>query len=364
MTSPRLRIGIVACGDVTKRHYLPALALLADRVELVGCSDPRLAAAEGVAAAVRAWSPTTRACSSVAEMLSETRPDAVFNLTPAPMHAVVSTELLEGGVHVYSEKPIAASVVEADRLIELARAQSRLLMCAPAPATTAQHRRLAELIASGKLGRPTLISGQSANMGPAGWLEYTGDASVFYGPGVGPVMDVGVYQLHQMTSLLGPVRRVSAVGTIAIAERTVLGGPNAGRKIAVTAPDHVLMNLEFVSGALGRLLSSFAVPATQAPWLEIQLTEGTLSLAGDPWGPVQPAAVYALADNTWRPDDWTPPAGEQPLIGTGVAHFVACIRGEEKPVLTAEHARHVLEIVLGAYQSINDGSAQDLLTKF
>jgi predicted dehydrogenase len=364
VTSPRLRIGIVGCGDVTTRHYLPALELLADRVELVGCCDPRMDAAERVADAARAWSHSARVCTSVRELLAETRPDAVFNLTPAPLHGAVSRELLEGGVHVYSEKPIAATLAEADALIDLAGSRGLHLLCAPASATTARFRRLGELIASGKLGRPTLATGQSANMGPASWPEYTGDPAPFYGPGVGPVRDVGVYRLHEMTTLLGPVRRVSATGAIAIPERTVLAGPRAGAGIRVTSPDHVLINLEFASGALGQLLTSFAVPATRAPWLELQLTEGTISLNGDPWGPVTPADVYTIADGSWRPDDWSQPAGEQPLIGTGVEHFVACIRGESKPILTAEHARHVLEIILATYESIADGSARDLRTTF
>ncbi len=364
MTTSRLRVGIVACGDVTTRHYLPALARLSDRVDLVGCSDPRPDAAAGVVAAARAWSPDARAFATAAEMLAATRPEAVFNLTPAPLHASVSTECLESGAHVYSEKPIASSVAEADRLIELARSRSMLLQCAPAPAVTALHRRLAELIASGSLGRPTLVTGQCVGMGPAGWREYTGDPAVFYGPRVGPVFDVGIYRLHEMTSLLGPVRRVSATGTIAIPKRIVLGGRFAGQTIEVTASDHVLMNLEFATGALGQLLSSFAVPATQAPWLEVQLTEGTISLSGDPWGAVAPAEIYSLAEGSWHTDDWSAPSDEQPLIGAGVEHFVACALGRERPVLTAEHARHVLELILAAYESISTGKVHELNTTF
>lgn len=45
-------------------------------------------------------------------------------------------------------------------------------------------------------------------------------------------------------------------------------------------------------------------------------------------------------------------------------HFVGCLRGEECPVLTAEHARHVLEVILGAYASVADGRAHDLATTF
>jgi hypothetical protein len=43
---------------------------------------------------------------------------------------------------------------------------------------------------------------------------------------------------------------------------------------------------------------------------------------------------------------------------------VACLRGEEEPVLTAEHARHVLDIILKAYASIDDGQSHETETTF
>ena len=48
----------------------------------------------------------------------------------------------------------------------------------------------------------------------------------------------------------------------------------------------------------------------------------------------------------------------------GAAHFIAVLRGEEEPVLTAEHARHVLEIMLAASASIEDGASHPVSTTF
>ena len=359
----KLRIGIVGCGDVAHRHYLPALAALADEIEVVGCSAARPAAAERLAAATRGWSPRIRAFGRLTELIEATHPEAIFNLTPAPLHAAVSAECLLSGAHVYSEKPIASSVAEADRLIEMASSRGLTLLCAPASAVTRRVRWLADVVASGRLGRPTLAVAQVANMGPAAWAEYTGDPTVFYGPGVGPVFDVGIYRLHELTTILGPVRRVQATGTIAIPRRTVVAGPLAGRTIEVTAPDDVLMNLEFAGGALGQLLSSFATPATLAPWLEVQLTDGSISLAGDPFGSDGPASLFGPGG--WEHGVFAPPPEDPlPVIGMGARHFVNCVMGREKPVLTAEHARHVLEIVLAAYESIADGRSHELETRF
>ena len=346
---------------------------LADRVQVVGASASRLASAARLTDFVATWSPEARPFESVRAMLDETRPDAVFNLTPAPVHADITEAALEAGAHVYSEKPLAATLAQADELIATASERGLLLLCAPASAVTREVRWLRELVVGGALGRPTLAIAQIGGMGPAAWLEYTGDPAVFYGPGVGPLRDIGIYRLHEMTSILGPVRRVQAMGAIAVPERRVEGGPLAGRTVAVSSPDHVLVQLEFANGALGQLLASFAVPATRLPWLEIHLEAGSISLSGDAFAADAPADVFARPEARAGADlrvGWTiglePPSPPDrfPLIGEGVRHFVACLRGEEQPVLTAEHARHVLEVMTAAYDSIDTGEARRLSTTF
>jgi predicted dehydrogenase len=374
--APRLRVAIVGCGDVAYRHYLPPLIALAARAEIVGCCATTIASAERAAQFVHATSPSALAFDRLDEMLERVRPDAVFNLTPGPVHAEVTAACLEAGAHVFSEKPLASTLADADRLIELARSRNLLLLCATASAATRQIRWLGEVISSGRLGRPTLAVAQIGNMGPAEWREYTGDAAVFYSPGVGPVFDVGIYRLHEMTALLGPIRRVQAMGTIAIPERTIVAGTRAGETTAVTTPDHVLVNLEFASGALGQLLATFAMPETQAPWLEVHLTGGTISMAGDPFAADGPASFFlrpvvaGAAAGIALVEGWNhgltppPPPDRFPLIGRGVEHFLACLAGDDQPILTAEHARHVLEIALLAYESIADGCSRELRTTF
>src|SRR6185369_15932250 len=116
---------------------------------------------------------------------------------------------------------------------------------APGVAVTSRFRWLDALVRSGRFGRPTLVVAHHADPGPAAWREYTGDPTPFYQEGVGPVFDHGVYRLHEMTAVLGSVRRVQAMGSIALPRRRVRGGPLTGHTIDVTTPDHVLIQLEF-----------------------------------------------------------------------------------------------------------------------
>ena len=207
-------------------------------------------------------------------------------------HAAVSQACLDAGVHVYSEKPIAGTLAEADRLIETAAEKSVLLLCAPGTAALRRFAWVREIVASGRYGPLTLAFAQYPDAGPASWREYTGDPAPFYGPDVGPLRDHGVYRLHELTTVMGPVARVQAMGAIGVPERVAKSVGRHGATFEVTAPDHVLVNLEFVSGALGQLLSSFGALATRGPWLELHFARATLSFDGDQYDKDSPASLY------------------------------------------------------------------------
>jgi predicted dehydrogenase len=368
MAKPPIGLLIVGCGDVFARHYRPALETIADRVRIRALVDPRPGAAAAAARSVASWSPGAAGEQDLQAALAYPDLDAAVNLTPAPHHGGINRTLLAAGLNLYSEKPPASSVAEADALIDLARQREVLFLCAPGSAATRRFRWLVELIASGRHGRPTLAVAQHADPGPAAWREYTGDPTPFYREGVGPVFDHGVYRLHEMTTLLGPVARVQAMGSVSSPTRVVRGGPLTGRTIQVTTPDHVLINLEFTNGALGQLLASFGTPATRAPWLELHFPMATLSFSGQSWESDAPASLYLDDDGPDAREGWLDgievPLDEVGVVETGVIHFVACLRGETTPILTAEHARHVLDVTLKAYASIGDGRSHPTETTF
>ena len=341
---------------------------MGEHVKVVAVADPRPGAGESVAAAVASWSPGTTVYRDIGDMLEHEQLDGVFDLTPAPLHGAVNRAILDAGVACYSEKPIASSIPEADGLIALGGERKVLLLCAPGTAVTERFRWLKELVESGRLGRPTLAAAHHADAGPAAWREYTGDPTPFYREGVGPVFDHGIYRLHEMTMVLGPVRRVQAMGSIAVPRRRVKGGPLKGQTIEVTTPDHVLIHLEFASGALGQLLASFGTLDTLAPWLELHFSGGVVSFGGKSWEHDPPVSIYTDDESEEGLEGWSKdvdvPRDHGTTVEIGARHFIRCLLGEEAPVLTAEHARHVLDIILKAYASIEDGQAHSTETTF
>lgn len=364
-----IQLGLVGCGDVAFRTYIPGMLAIEGKGTVTATFDPIAERAERAAAVF----PNATAYTSYEALLAHPGLDGVMNLTPAPLHRDTTSRALEAGLHVLSEKPIAATVEDGRALIAQAERLEKLLLCAPAVMATGRFRWLKQLFADGRLGQPHLAVGQMANTGPAGWRAYTGDPAVFYSKDVGPMLDTAVYVLHAITGLMGPAKRVEAFGGIAIPERKVLIERLAGQTIAVGANDVMLVHLDFGGNRFAQVLSSFAVPGSRAPALEVHGSEGSISIAMpawyDAWGPVD---VYRRDDTLLGLDGWVqnvyppnrPEGSSLHLIGAGPAHFVACLRGEELPILTAEHALHVLEIILKAGQSANEGHAIGLETGF
>jgi predicted dehydrogenase len=108
MTASPLRVGVVGAGAMGRNHVRNLAAL--PGVELVGVHDPRAEAAEAVAA-----EHGTRAFADLADLAG--RIDAAVVASPTVSHAAIGCELLGRGLHVLIEKPVAASLEEADRLI-------------------------------------------------------------------------------------------------------------------------------------------------------------------------------------------------------------------------------------------------------
>lgn len=362
-----IRAGIIGCGHVAQYAYVPGIQLLGDQITVVATFDT----IEERAAAVAAPFPDAVAYTSMDKFLDHNgggEIDLVFNLTPAPLHLEITRQVFEAGYDVYTEKPIAATVDEARELTALAEQSGRRLIVCPATIVTARFRWLRQVVESRELGRAIMIKAQIAGMGPAAWTEYIGDPRVFYQPGVGPMIDTGVYMLHGMTGLLGPAKRVQAVGGIAIPRREITIPRFKGETIDVTTPDLFSINLDFGDESYGHLFTSFATPATKAPWFELYAERGTVSVSAAQWYNGNGGNdIFRLdgASAGWTNDAPTPnPLPTEDILASGILHAIRHIAGDEPLMLSPEHATHVLEIMQAALHSVETGEAVEIESTF
>jgi predicted dehydrogenase len=357
-----ISVGIIGCGNIAVGSYFPAIAALRDRARVVAVADPVPALAERAALLTGG----TRTYASHTELLAHPGLDAVFDLTPAPMHYTVNAAVLDAGVPLYTEKTLAGTRDEARDLI--ARAQGRLFLSAPAMMVTTRFRWLRNYLAAGRIGTPHLITANITSLGPAVWHP---NPAVFYGPGVGPLIDTGVYLLHAITGLFGPAQSIQAMGGIAQPERTVRLGERSGTRFPVETADLVMLQLAFSDRRWAHVTSSFAVPRSKAPVKEIHGTEASISISAAQWYQQNGTAdLYRHDDDPAGVSGWmndVPPpvrSSVTDILAEGVEHFMACIEGCEQPILTPAHAAHVLDIMLAADTAMHEQRAVALETTF
>ncbi len=338
-----VRIGIVGCGNVLGA-YLPVIERLrrqelADLVALCGREKHRARARElGIPAFHTDYD----------QMLTRDDVDAIVILTPMLTHAAMAQAGLRAGKHVLVEKPLATSLEEGKELVALARAGDRYLLCAPFTILSPTFQTIASRLRRGDIGQVVSARGRYGWAGPD-WTDW------FYKRGGGALFDLGVYNLTTLTGWLGPVRRVMAMTGVAVAQRIVNGQP-----IRVEAEDSAQVLLDFGQSCFATVMTGFTMQQYRGPGLELFGTEGTIYMGGDDWDP-DGYEIWQNAAGCWQCFKETQP--EWPWTD-GLRHLVECIHQRTAPLVTPEHALHVLEVMLQAQASGRDGQARIIESTF
>jgi predicted dehydrogenase len=361
-----LGAGMIATGSV---GVLPNLGSIRHKAEVVAIADVVPGLAQSVAEAF----DIPKAFTSLRSMLEEADLDAVLNLTPIPVHGETCAQVLEAGKHLATEKPLATTMADADRICDLALERDLTVVCAPFNMLYPDRAEARRLVREGAIGKVAFARVRSSHGGPASGA-WPADPSWFYQKGAGPLFDMGVYGIHEITGILGPARRVVAFAGITEPTRTVRGGPFQGKQIDVTADDNVLMMLDFGESTFAFVDGTFNVNAGRGPKLEIFGREGTINLSGRPFGGEgPPLEIYRMDAGDGTPGWLAPelPDGDAPMRrlmalhrAVLVDHLADCVATGTRPLLNVEHARHVLEIMLKADESASTGRALELTTTF
>jgi predicted dehydrogenase len=208
-------------------------------------------------------------------ILADPNVNYVLNLTPADQHAMITSACLQAGKSVYSEKPLAHSISEADALIALADHHGLLLACAPATFLWPPMATARKLVREGRLGSLTGALSTLVYQGPE---IFHPNPSHLYGPSAGPLRDMGVYQITALMALLGPVANVSAVSSRSRMQRDILVGPNVGKSFRVDADTHFQAQLLHSNGAVSSMIVSFDGISASSPQFDVFGTKAGLSI--------------------------------------------------------------------------------------
>lgn len=240
--------------------------------------------------------------------------DVLTVAAPAVAHAQLAVRALERGVHVYVEKPLAASVQEAEAILAAAQEAGRVLACG--------HQ---ERIVFGEMGllataeRPIRL--EAVRKGP--WTGRSDDVSV--------VLDLMIHDLDLALSLAGS--EPSAVK----ANSETVHGPR---------PDHTRAEIAFAGGMTAVFEASRAAEARERTMRVVYPSgEVNIDFLARTFENTTPFALNAGFADT--------PRGKDPL-GASVGDFLAAVRGEAaRPAVTGEEAARALALAL----AVDDAAA-------
>ncbi|TLZ89985.1 MAG: hypothetical protein E6K00_00180 [Methanobacteriota archaeon] len=264
MAATPMRVGVIGVGSMGQNH----VRVYSEIAEIVGIADPDVKAGGIVSNRFNVSYFT-----SAADLLREEL-DAVSVCVPTEHHAKVALDVIQAGIPLLVEKPLAATAEEASKVVDAAKSAGVTLAVGHIerhnPAIAAVKRHLQE----GQYGDLVTATARRVSSFPGRVRD------------IGVVMDLGVHEIDVLRFLVGaPVESVFALG---------------GRKLHGNFEDHANVLLRFHNGVHGFIEVNWLTPILDLPE---KLRRGRLHGAighrefqhPRPAGPVQPLPDSARA---------------------------------------------------------------------
>ncbi|MDO8433896.1 MAG: Gfo/Idh/MocA family oxidoreductase [Candidatus Binatus sp.] len=337
-----IRIAISGAGAIAERAHIPALKSVRG-AQIVALQSRTIEKAERVATSL--W-PNGGARPNVYanydQMLAREKPDAVCVFTPNRLHREFTVKAFEAGAHVLVEKPMAATVADARKMIDASVAAKRVLMVAMQRRYGGLERAIKQAVENGAIGAPNFIRARLSHGGPQLWAPGQTWFTTAAEAGGGAMLDLGVHVADLAIWFIGEVESVSGqVGTLAK---------------AIEVDDTGVMILHFRSGAIGVIEASWSsMPPLSA--IEIYGAGGRI-MAGYPRmdiaiqkadGSAAPGYSRDEVMKQFDPADLLAPFREL------AANFVAAIEGRATPFPDGTDGLRAIETVEACYRSARSG---------
>ena len=295
---------------------------------------------ERLRAAQTSW-PAVRCSDSIAAALEDPAVDAIAIATPVSSHYRLAKLALEAGKHVLVEKPLAASVREAEELVALARRAGRVLLVDHVFVHSPAVKKMAEVVRSGEVGDLLFVDSVRINLG---LLQH--DVNVLW--------DLAPHDLSIIDHLIErPARSVVAVGAT-----------RGGRR-----EDVAYLHLEYGSDLLASVHVNWLSPVKVRYFLvggsrrsilyddlnqseRVKIYDRGIDVSNDPDG-IRDVLVSYRSGDVFSPRlDST-----EPLVNL-VEHFVDCIEHGTTPISGGAQGLRVVRILAAAEESLARGGAR------
>jgi predicted dehydrogenase len=293
--------------------------------------------------------------------------------SPIGVHFEQAIKAIAAGKHLHLNKTMTTTRTEADQVIEAAERAGVVIVASPGRAHRAHVKRAREIVRSGEIGRLYWAETGTAARGhefesfrqKKGVLADVNPAWYYKRPGGGPLYDMTVYALHAITGVLGPVQCVAGMSGIGLKERVF-----KGEHIPVEMDDNTHLLLDFGEDVFCLVYgsNSFGGPARPFAASFFSGSEGAVALGR--------AGIEVWSDQVKGGYRTENPGNDMPFVFgphlelperhvySDIMHMVDCVLNDKEPAISAEHARHVIEVIELGYEAAATGCTQELTTTF
>ncbi len=338
MMSRKIRIGVIGCGAIAEHLHVPDYVCSPD-AEVVALCDVIKSKAQALADRM---APGAQVFSDYKEMLKKADVEGVSVCLPNFLHAPVTLTALAAGVHVMVEKPMAASMAEAQKMVRAADKKGLVLMVDQSQRLFPAHKKAKEVMDSGIMGKVLHVTAMFGHSGPEDWSPTGKWFFKKKEARFGAMADLGVHKADLVRYLTG--KEVAEVN--GFFERL--------EKQRATVEDNFVSALKFTDGTVGTLAASWTVKGAEANYTILHCTNGTLRVCAIPGRPLVANLIKPACEiNFELPPPPTNAAGGWGLDVGGA--FCRAVKGEEPPFCSGVEGMKSLEIILAAEKAALSG---------
>ncbi len=238
----KVKVGVIGCGSIAKHRHLPEYHAHPN-VDIIAVCDCVPERAQAVAQTYGA-----KAYTDYIDLINQEEINAVSVCTPNALHATMTIAALGAGKHVLCEKPMAATLDEAEQMNQAANQSGKMLMIGHNQRFVPSHKKAKEMIVNGELGEIYSFRTTFGHSGPENW-SIDGKDSWFFKKdlaAIGAMGDLGVHKADLLRFLLG--EEIIEVGAFA----------ETSAKKETNVDDTAVCILRTASGVIGTLAASWS----------------------------------------------------------------------------------------------------------
>lgn len=331
MQRQRVKLGLIGVGAAVRKLHLPAFSKLADDVEIAAVWSRSLERAQSFANEIGA----SRAYADYRDLLADEAIEAVLVAVPIELNAALAIEAIQAGKHVLAEKPIAATLAEAQQVLAACRSTARAVAIAENFRYRADILEAKRLIEAGAIGNVqcfqlTTVFDLLADVRRI-YIEQPWRKEPRHAGGL--VVDAGVHAIAGLREIFGDVEHVDA--------RLMHHSP------ATSGPDGVVMQLELARGVPGQYLACYTAKTDREKSFELCVYGDGGSL----W--LSEGKIEWYSADTAKRSSWEDDAHDRGYLAQW-RNFVAAIRGQQAVYSTPEMAYGDLLVMQCALRSARD----------